>query len=233
MTKCLFCTSFLVSIHKSALVCALEQSKCIWSTVNVLGQYVLSNPYEVVHLYSKGTPRLCTARQSPSQCVLAVQVYHFIWAVYNMVEPGCGVSNKEKQKLPRNPFPCKEFPVALELLNIICCQIWYQSKIDYMDRAKGSRSITSGRISGTSIVDNEKQIPIQNWNYIINPCIPFIIWNLFSYWYSSQQKSWKIAACHEYHRPASLVYCWWWHFLWPMFSHSWAQLSLVGKKYLT
>ena len=91
----------------------------------------------------------------------------------------------------------------------------------------------------TNIVHNEKQNLIQhakvikNWNFIINPCIPFIIWNLFSYWYSSQQKSWKIAACHEYHRPASLVYCWWWHFLWPMFSHSWAQLSLVGKKYLT
>ena len=47
-------------------------------------------------------------------------------AVYNMVEPGCGVSNKEKQKLPRNPFSLQNekefdcvFPVLLHTIRAI------------------------------------------------------------------------------------------------------------------
>ena len=49
------------------------------------------------------------------------------------------------------PYPCSHFyfdikfgdrlySIASSLLNIICRQIWYQSKSDYMDRAYGSTS---------------------------------------------------------------------------------------------
>ena len=48
------------------------------STVNVLGQYVLSDPSVVVHLFSKRAPRACTAQRLPARCVVAEQMYHYI-----------------------------------------------------------------------------------------------------------------------------------------------------------
>ena len=47
-------------------------------TVNVLGQYVLSGPFVVVHLFSKCAPRVCTAHRSPARCVLAEQMYFYV-----------------------------------------------------------------------------------------------------------------------------------------------------------
>ena len=54
----------------------IRTSAC--STVNVFGQFVLSDPCVVVHLFSKRAPRACTARPFLAQCVLAEQMYHLI-----------------------------------------------------------------------------------------------------------------------------------------------------------
>ena len=53
----------------------------IHTTVNVLGQYVLSNPYVVVHLFSKCALRAAFA----APCVLAEQVYHYIRVAKNIL----------------------------------------------------------------------------------------------------------------------------------------------------
>jgi hypothetical protein len=47
-------------------------------TVNTLGQYVLSNPYVVVHLVSKLATWVCTGG-------LLEQVYHYIMVAKNIL----------------------------------------------------------------------------------------------------------------------------------------------------
>ena len=55
---------YLISIKKSTLF-------KVTITVNLLGQYVLSDLCLVVHLFSKRALRACTSWRSPSRCMLA------------------------------------------------------------------------------------------------------------------------------------------------------------------
>ena len=47
-------------------------------TVNLLGQFVLSDSCLVVHLICKHAARACTAWRLPAWYVLAEQMYHYI-----------------------------------------------------------------------------------------------------------------------------------------------------------
>ena len=61
----------------------LENQKiadCLRGTVNVLGKYVLSNPYVAVHIFSKHAAWVCIA-----QYLLVEQVYHYIRVVKNIL----------------------------------------------------------------------------------------------------------------------------------------------------
>ena len=73
------------------------------ATVNVLGQYFLSNsnPYVVVHLFSKHALCTCTALCSPVQCVLAEQMYHYVLDAKSLLGCRCTVDMVYKFSLRR------------------------------------------------------------------------------------------------------------------------------------
>ena len=58
-----------------------------WVTVNVLGQYVLTGPIVAVHLFSMPASRVCTARRPLARCVLAEQMYCYVWDAKSLL--GC------------------------------------------------------------------------------------------------------------------------------------------------